>query len=100
MGRHLELSEIQRVFARKKRREAGDEEMAHEATEARSRLNGLMFGAFNVRTAVVNEVNGIDQIYTLLKPCAVRSCDVIEFQEIKRNGTSEIVASSYRVNFS
>ncbi|CAN0455295.1 unnamed protein product, partial [Ascophyllum nodosum] len=39
-------------------------------------------------------------IDTLLRPCAAKGCDVIELQETKRDGTSEIVASGYRVSFS
>ena len=35
-----------------------------------------------------------------MRPCAVKGCDVIWLQEIKRGGPSEIVASGYRVYFS
>ena len=59
-----------------------------------------MFGTFNVRTAAVNGVNGIDNIDTLLRTCAAKNCDVIGLQKTKRNGTSEISASGYRVIFS
>ncbi|CAN0444562.1 unnamed protein product, partial [Ascophyllum nodosum] len=57
----------------------------------------LTFGTFNVRIAAVNGVNGISHIDTLLRPCAAKSCDHIGLQETKRDGTSEIVASGYRV---
>ena len=60
----------------------------------------MMFGTFNVRTAVVNGVNGIGHIDTLLIPCVAKGCDVIGLLETKRDGTSEIVASGYRVFFS
>ena len=55
---------------------------------------------FNIRTTAVNGVNGIDQIDTLLRPCAAKGRDVIGLQETKRDGTSELVASGYRVFFS
>ena len=57
-------------------------------------------GTFNVRTVAVNGVNGIGHIDTLLRPCSAKGCDVIGLQETKRDGTSEIVASVYRVSFS
>ena len=52
---------------------------------------------FNVRTAAVNGVNGIGQIDTLLRTCSAKGCDVIGLQESKRDGTTEISASGYRV---
>ena len=55
---------------------------------------------FNVRTAVVNGVNGIGHIDTLLSLCAAKGCDAVGLQETKRDGTSGIVASGYRVFFS
>ena len=103
-GRHLELSGRRRAFALKMRR--GKQVMGkgarikHKATRARSRLNELTFGTFHVCTAVVNGVNGIGHINTLLGPCAARGCDVIGLQESKRNGTSKIVRSCHRVYFS
>ena len=72
----------------------------HKAARARSRLDELTFGTFNVRKAVVNGVNGIGHIDTLLRPCAAKGRDVIVLQETKRDGTSEIVASGHRVYFS
>ena len=104
LGRkHLELSERRRVFARKKRRgkraERKPTRKKHKATRARSRLEELTFGTFNVRTAVVNSVNGIGHIDTLLRTCAAKGCDVIGLQETKRDGTFEISASGYRVFF-
>ena len=100
----MELSEKRGAFARKRRREKRAERMAtrmkHKAARARSRLDELTFGPFNVHTAAVDGVNCIGHINALLRPCAVRSCDVIKLQETKRDGTSEIVASGYRVYFS
>ena len=63
-------------------------------------MEELTFGRFNVRTAAVNGVNDIGHIDTLLRTCAAKGCDVIELQETKRDGTSEISASGYRVFFS
>ena len=105
LGRkHLELSEKRRVFARKRRREKRAESKSvrkkHEAARARSRLEELTFGTFNVRTAAVNGVNGMGYIGTLLKTCAAKDCNVIGLQETKRDGTSEISVSGYRVFFS
>ena len=74
--------------------------MKHKATRAKSRLDELTFGTFNVRTAAVNGANGIAHIDTLLRPCAAKGCDVIGSQETHRDGTSEIVASGYHVFFS
>ena len=103
LARHLELSERRRAFAWKKR---GKQVMRkgtrikHKATRARSRLDELMFGAFNGRTAAANGVNGIGHMNTLLRPCAARGLDVIGRQETERDGTSETVTSGYRVYFS
>ena len=90
LGRkHLELSERQRVFARKRRRgKRGERKAARKkdkAARARFRLDELTFGTFNVRTAAVNGVNGIGHIDTLLRPCAAKGCDVIGLQETKRD---------------
>ena len=93
----MELSERRRAWARKKRRgkqaERNAARMKHKAARARSRLEELTFCTFNVRTAAVNGVNGIGHIDTPLRLCAAKGCDVIRLQEIKRDGTSEIVAS-------
>ena len=94
LGRkHLELSERRRVFGRKKRQgkraERKSARKKHKAARARSRLEELTFGTFNVRTAAVNGVNGIGHIDTLLRTCAAKGCDVIGLQETKRDGTSE-----------
>ena len=90
----LQLSEKRRAFARKKRRgkraERKSARKKHKATRARSRLEELTFVTFNVGTAVVNGVNGIGHIDTLLRTCAAKGCDVIGLQETKRDGTSEI----------
>ena len=105
LGRkYLELSERRRAFARKKRRgkrvERKSGRKKHKATRTRSRLEELTFSTFNVRTAVVNGVNGIGHIDTLLRTCAAKGCDVIGLQETRRDGTSEILASGYPVFFS
>ena len=103
-GKHLELSEMRRAFARKKRRgkraEGKSTRKKHKAARARSRLEELTFGTFNVRTAAVNGVNGIGHIDTLLRTRAAKGCDVVGLQETKRDGTSKTVASRYRVLFS
>ena len=75
---------------RGKRAERKSVRKKHKATRARSRLEELTFGTFNVRTAAVNGVNGIGHIDTLLRICAANGCDVIGLQETKRDGTSEI----------
>ena len=103
--KHLEeLSERRRAFARKRRRGKRAERKSvrkkHKATGASSRLEELTFGTFNVRTAAVNGVNGIGHTDTLLRNCAAKGCDVIGLQETKRDGTSEISASGYRIFFS
>ena len=105
LGRkHLELSERRRVCARKKRRgkraERKSARKKNKTARAKSRLEELTFGTFNVRTAAVNGVNGIGHIDTLLRTCAAKGCDVIGWQVTKRDGTSEISASGYRVFFS
>ena len=104
MGRHLELSERRRVFAWEKRRGTRAvrkaTRMKHKAARTRSRLDELTFGAPNVPTAAINGGHGISHIDTLLRPCVAKGCGVIGLQETKRNGTSEIVASGYRVHFS
>ncbi|CAM9886650.1 unnamed protein product, partial [Ascophyllum nodosum] len=80
-----------------KRAERKAASIKRKAAWARFRLEEL---TFNVRTAAVNSVSGIAHIDTLLRPCAVKGCDVIGLQETKRDGTSEIVVSGYRVYFS
>ena len=77
LGRkHPELSEKRRLFARKKRRgKRAERKFArkkHKAARARSRLEELTFGTFNVRTAAVNGVNSIGHIDTLLRTCALQ----------------------------
>ena len=105
LGRkHMELSERRRVFAWKKPRgtkrvERKSARKKHKAARARSRLEELTFGTFNVRKAAVNGVNGIGHIDTLLKTSAAKGCDVIGLQETRRDGTSKTLASGYRVFF-
>ena len=74
--------------------------MRHEAARARSRLDELTFGKFNVRRPAVNGVNGTGRINTMLRPCTAQCCDVIGQQETKPNVTSEIVASGQHNYFS
>ena len=74
--------------------------MKHKATRARSRLDELTLGTFNVRTAVANGVKDIGYIDNLLRPYAAKDYDIIGLQETKRDEISEIVASGYRVYFS
>ena len=101
--KHLELRERRGAFARRKRpgkrAERKAARMKNKTARARSRLDKLTFGTFNVRTAVVNGVNGIGHIDTLLRPCVAKGFDV-GLQETKRDGTPELVASGYRVCFS
>ena len=74
--------------------------MEHKAARERFRLDELTLGTFNVLTAVVNGVNYVDHIDTLLRPWAAKGCDVIELQETKRDRTSDVVSSGYRIYFS
>ena len=102
LGRnHLELSERRRAFPRENRRRKRAERMSarkkHKAVRARSRLEELTFGTFNVHTAAVNGVKSIGHIETLLRTCAVKGYDFIGLQETQRDGTSKRLASGYRV---
>ena len=65
--------------------------MKQMTARAKSRLDELMFGTFNVRKTVANDVDGIGHI---------KGRDVIGLQETKQDGTSEIVASGYCVYLS
>ena len=47
----------------------------------------------------MNGVNDIGHIDTPLRTCTAKGCDVIGLKETKRDGTSEISASGYRVFF-
>ena len=101
----MELSEGQRAFDRKKRRGKRAERKAARPHKTQGRQGEVSAGGahvrhVNVRTAVVKGVNGIDHVDTLLRPCAAKGCGVIGLQEIKRDGTSNIVASGYRAFFS
>ena len=98
LGRkHLELNKRRRAFAWKKRRGKRAERKSargkHKAVRARSRLEELTFGTFNVRTAGVNGVNVIGHIDTLLRFRPAKDCDVVRLHDTKRDGTSEISES-------
>ena len=83
---HLELGERRRTFTRKKRRKKrAKRKPKHKTARARSRLDELTFGTFNVRITAVNGVNSIGHIDTLLRPCAAQGCDVIGLEETKRD---------------
>ena len=88
--KHLELGESRRAFSWKKRRGKRAERKAartkHKVPRARSRLDELTFGTFNVCTAAVNVTNGIGHIDTLPRPCAAKGCDIIGLQETKSDG--------------
>ena len=105
LGRkHLELSERRRAFSREKRRgrraERKSARKKHKAARARSRLEELTFGPFNVRTAVVNGVEGIGHIDTMLRICAAKGCDVIGLQDTKRDGIFDIFGILISASFS
>ena len=105
LGRKLldmELSERRRAFTRQKRwgEQAEVARIKQKSARAKSWLEELTFGTFNVRTAAVNGANGIGHIDKLLRPCAANGCDIIGLQETKWDGTFEIGASGYRVVFS
>ena len=100
---HATARKSEAIWSGKATGEAGGEEgRPHETQgrQARSRLEELTFGTFNVCTAIVNGVNDIGHINILLRPYAAKGCDIIGLQETKTDGTSEIVASGYRVFFS
>ena len=99
LGRkYLELRERGVAFGRKKprgkRMERKAARMKHKAARVKPQLDELTFGTFHILTAAVFGVTGID---TLLRPCAAKGCVVTGLQEARRDGTSELVASGYRV---
>ena len=103
LGRkHLELSERRRTFVRKKRRgkrvERKSARNKYKAARARSRLEELTFGTFNVRTAAVNGANGMGHIDTLLRTCAAKGCDVIglTFRHLDTASFSAMIAAWLR----
>ena len=73
---------------------SGGESRPHETQRRQDEISA---GRAHVR---FNGVNGINHIDTLLRPCAAKDCNAVGLQEAKRDGTSEIVASRYRVYFS
>ena len=59
--------------------------MKPKATRARSWLEELTFGTFNVRTAAVKGVISVGHINTLLRPYPAKDCGVIiGLQETKK----------------
>ena len=72
--------------------EAGWEKNRPQETQGRQ-------GEVSAKGAV-NDVNGIEHFNVLLRPCTAKGCDVTGLQETKRERTSKIVASGYRVFFS
>ena len=54
-------------------------------------------GTFNVRTLAVNGKNGIGYSEVILKVWQELRCDVIGFQETRRNGQSTFTAAGYTV---
>ena len=48
--------------------------MKYKAARARSRLDGLALGTFNVLTGEMNSVYGLGHIDTLLRTCATKGC--------------------------
>ena len=49
---------------------------------------------------MVNDINGMGHIDTLLRTCAVKGCDLIGLQKPKQDRISEIMAYGSRVHFS
>ena len=74
--------------------------MKYKAARVRPRLDELTFVTFKVRMEAFNGVKCIDHIDSLLSPCDASGYDAIGLQEAKRDKTSEIVPSRYRVYFS
>ena len=66
LGRHLDLNERWRAYARKRRRGKqaikNASRMKKEDARARPWLGELTFGTLNVRTAAVNGIHGIGHI--------------------------------------
>ena len=68
--------------------------MKHQAARARSRMQELTFGTFNVRIAAFKSINGIGHIDVLLRICAAKYYDVIGLQGTKRDGILDIASTS------
>ena len=93
---------VQRKYAaRKKRRKHRRNRRAARKlrveAKARSRAEELVVGTFNVRTLAVNGKNGIGYSEVILKVWQELRCDVIGFQETRRNGQSTFTAAGYTV---
>ena len=83
--------------------EAGGEGVRPQETQGREgevSAKELTLGTFNVRKPAIHGVNGLGHVDNLLIICTAKSCDVLRLQETKRDETSEISASGYRVFFS
>ena len=83
--------------------EAGGEEVRPQETQGRQ--GEVSTGAAHVRYVQRLQSSGqrrqrYGHIDTLLRTCTAKGCNVIGLQETKRDGTSEISASGYRVCFS
>ena len=95
LGRHLELSERQRAFARKRRREKQARRraahMKDKFTRARSRMDELTFSTFNIRTAAAIIVNSTGFTDNLPRICVATGCILISrlFQRRLQRGKIE-----------
>ena len=54
-------------------------------------------GTFNVRTLTFNGKNGIGHSESILKVCQELGCDVVGFQETRRDGQSTFTAAWYTI---
>ena len=88
---------VQKKYAaRKKRRHRRNRRAARELrveAKARSRAGELVVGTFNVRTLTFNGKNGIGHSESILKVCQELGCDVVGFQETRRDGQSTFTAA-------
>ena len=65
--------------------------------KARSRAEELVVGTVNVRTLTGNGKNGIGYSEVILKVWQELGCNVIGFQETKRDGQSTFTTAGYTV---
>ena len=64
---------------------------------ARSRIGELNVATWNVRSLSLTGRRGAGRTEVLLQKCKVLGCDVIELQETRRPGRTELAAAGYRV---